>query len=31
MFVIAVIGVVYLLKHVFTDFDLDDEEGGTDE
>ena len=29
MFVIAVIGVIYLLKKVFVDFDLeDDEEGG---
>ena len=29
MFLIAVIGVVYLLKKVFVDFDLDDvEEGG---
>lgn len=32
MFVIAVIGVVYLLRNVFADFGLDDEEGGcTDE
>ena len=31
MFVIAVIGVVFLLKKVFADFSLDDEEGGIDE
>ncbi len=31
MFVIAVIGVIYLLRHVFIDFDLDDEEGTADE
>ena len=31
MFVTALIGVVLLLKHVFRDFSLEDEEGGGDE
>ena len=32
MFVVAVIGVVYLLKKVFVNFDLeDDEEGGAED
>ena len=29
MLIIAIIGVVILLKKVFADFDLDDEEGGS--
>ena len=28
MFIVAIIGVVYLLKKVFVNFSLDDEEGG---
>lgn len=28
MFIIAIIGVIILLKKVFVDFDLDDEKGG---
>ena len=31
MFVIAMAGVAFLLKKVFIDFDLDDEQGGSDE
>lgn len=31
MFVIALAGVAFLLKRVFRDFSLDDEEGGSDE
>ena len=31
MFIIAIIGVVILLKKVFADFSLEDDEGGSDE
>jgi len=31
VFVVAVVGVIYLLRHVFVNFSLDDEEGGAED